>query len=302
VRLRGRRHSGGREADAISHHYDVSNDLYRLLLGPSMTYTCAVWSEPEASLERAQWLKHELVCTKLDLRPGTRLLDCGTGWGTFAIHAARHRGALVTAVTLSEQQVEWARKAVAEAGLTDRVEIRLQDYRDVDDGPYDAISAIGMFEHVGSDVKAYPATMVRLLRPGGRFLHHAVSRPPFRRRRLARPTFLDRYVFPDADLHEIGTIISALQEAGFEARHMESLRDHYPRTIEAWLDRLDAGWDQAVSIVGAGRARVWRLYLAAAQMGLADNRVQIHQVLSVKPDGGRSGFSLVPGEWQAGPG
>ena len=208
----------------------------------------------------------------------------------------------VTAVTLSEQQVDWSRKAVAEAGLADRVEVRYQDYRAVDDGPYDAISSIGMFEHVGSDLDAYPATMFRLLRPGGRFVHHAVSRPPFRRRRLARPTFLDRYVFPDADLHEIGTIVSAIQGAGFEARHMESLRDHYPPTIAAWLANLDARWDEAVSLVGAGRARVWRLYLAAAELGMADNRIQIHQVVSVKPDRGRSGFSPVPGEWEAVPG
>ena len=302
VRLRGRLHSWGREADAISHHYDVSNEFYELLLGPAMTYTCALWSEPGIDLVRAQWLKHELVCRKLDLRPGMHLLDCGSGWGTMAIHAAREHGVVVTAVTLSEQQVDWSRKAVAEAGLADRVEVRYQDYRAVDDGPYDAISSIGMFEHVGSDLDAYPATMFRLLRPGGRFVHHAVSRPPFRRRRLARPTFLDRYVFPDADLHEIGTIVSAIQGAGFEARHMESLRDHYPPTIAAWLANLDARWDEAVSLVGAGRARVWRLYLAAAELGMADNRIQIHQVVSVKPDHGRSGFSPVPGDWEAVPG
>jgi cyclopropane-fatty-acyl-phospholipid synthase len=242
------------------------------------------------------------VSRKLDLRPGMHLLDCGSGWGMMAIHAAREHGVTVTAVTLSEQQVEWSRKAVAEAGLADRVEVRYQDYRAVDDGPYDAISSIGMFEHVGSDLHAYPATMFRLLRPGGRFVHHAVSRPPFRRRRLARPTFLDRYVFPDADLHEIGTIVSAIQGAGFEARHMESLRDHYPPTIAAWLANLDARWDEAVSLVGVGRARVWRLYLAASQLGMTDNRIQIHQVVSVKPDHGRSGFSPVPGDWEAVPG
>jgi cyclopropane-fatty-acyl-phospholipid synthase len=297
VRLRGRLHSWGREADAISHHYDVSNEFYELLLGPSMTYTCALWSEPGIDLARAQWLKYELVCRKLDLRPGMHLLDCGSGWGGMALHAAREHGVTVTAVTLSELQVEWARKAVAEAGLADRVDIRYQDYRAVDDGPYDAISSIGMFEHVGSDLARYPATMFGLLRPGGRFVHHAVSRPPFRRRRLARPTFLDRYVFPDADLHEIGTIVSAIQAAGFEARHMESLRDHYPPTISAWLDNLEGRWDEAVSLIGEGRARVWQLYLAAAQLGLTDNRVQIHQVVAVRPDHGRSGFSRQPGDW-----
>jgi cyclopropane-fatty-acyl-phospholipid synthase len=297
VKLRGRFHSSARDKEAVSHHYDVSNDFYELLLGETMMYSCALWSDPDADLDRAQTAKIELVCRKLDLQPGMRLLDAGCGWGTLAIHAARHYGVSVTAITLSEEQAAYARKRVAEAGLDHQIDLRVQDYRTIQDGAFDVVAAVGLLEHVGSDLPNYPATMFRLLRPGGRFFHHAISRPPFRKKRFPKPTFINSYVFPDADLHEIGHIVSAFQEAGFEVRHVETLRDHYVHTLGCWIDRLEDHWGEAVALIGVGNARVWKLYMTAAILGFEENRLQIHHVLSVKPDSGRSGMSLVPGDW-----
>ena len=295
VRLRGRRHTKGRDAAAIAHHYDVSNSFYRLVLGPSMTYSCAVWEEPDAGLEAAQDAKHELVCRKLGLQPGLRLLDVGCGWGAMVAHAARHHGVTAVGVTVSKQQVEWAAKQIAEQGLAERVQVRLQDYRDVDDGPYDAISSIGMFEHVGrSQLETYFSRLFTLLAPGGRLLNHGISRPPFRRSLISRPGFFDRFVFPDGELHEIGSVLSVIQEADFEARHVEGLREHYALTLRAWTSNLDAGWDQAVADVGEARARIWRLHLAGSALNFEANRTQVHQVLAVRPDGGRSGLPLRP--------
>ena len=183
ARLHGLRHSRERDVAAIAHHYDVSNAFYRLVLGPSMTYSCAVWSSPDDTLEAAQAAKHELICRKLGLREGMRLLDVGCGWGGMVLHAARHHGVEAVGVTLSREQAEWGRKAVAEAGLADRVQIREQDYRDVRDGPFDAISSIGMFEHVGSATGPVLPADRRLLRPEGRLLNHGISRPAARRSR-----------------------------------------------------------------------------------------------------------------------
>ena len=294
VRLRGRLHSRERDSKAVAHHYDVSNSFYELLLGPTMTYTCAVFEDPEDSLEQAQTAKYELVCRKLGLEPGMRILDAGCGWGSMAIYAAQRFGVSVVGVTISQMQVDLARKRVAEVGLTDQVEIRLQDYRDVDDGPFDAISAIGILENIGSQLHVYVRTMHGLLRPGGRFLHHAISRPPGRKALFERPTLLSRYVFPDADLHEIGTVVSAIQAAGLEARHMESLRDHYVITLRHWLSNLEAHWEAAVVEAGLGTARIWRLYLAAALLGFPANRIQVHQVLAVRPCDGSSAMPLRP--------
>lgn len=295
VRLRGRRHTKARDAAAISHHYDLSNAFYRLVLGPSMTYSCAVWEHPGTGLEAAQHAKHELVCRKLGLRPGLRLLDVGCGWGTLVSHAARHHGVTAVGITVSERQVEWASKHIAEQGLAERVQVRYQDYRDVDDGPYHAISSVGMFEHVGrSQLETYFSDLFSLLVPGGRLLNHGISRPPFRRSLVSRPSFFERYVFPDGELHEVGSVVSMIQEAGFEARHVESLREHYPLTLRAWVSNLEAGWDEAVAEVGQARARIWRLHLAASALNFEANRTQVHQVLAVRPDGGRSGMPLRP--------
>jgi len=295
ARLRGRRHSRERDAAAIAHHYDVSNAFYRMVLGPSMTYSCAVWADPRVSLEEAQAAKHELVCRKLDIRPGTRLLDVGCGWGGMAMHAASRHEARVVGVTISTRQAEWARKAVAEAGLADRVEIRLQDYRDVRDGPFDAISSIGMFEHVGlSQLGVYFRRLFSLLRPGGRLLNHGISRPPSRRARFSRHSFIDAYVFPDGELHEVGSVVSAMQRAGFEARHVESLREHYALTLRAWVGNLEANWEAAVAEVGTARARIWRLYMAASALNFEAGSTQVHQVLAVRHVAGESGLPLRP--------
>jgi cyclopropane-fatty-acyl-phospholipid synthase len=306
ARLSGRRHSKGRDAQTIAHHYDVSNRFYELVLGPSMTYSCAVWPRPDATLEEAQAAKYELICRKLDLREGMRLLDVGCGWGGMAMHAAKHHGVSVVGVTVSSRQVEWAQKAMADAGLADWVEIRFQDYRDVRDGPYDAISSIGMFEHVGlRNLGLYFRRLHRLLRPGGRLLNHGISRParqgvatragvPVTPSRLSRRSFIDRYVFPDGELHELGAVISTMQAAGFEVRHVESLREHYALTLRAWVTNLEANWDDAVAEVGAPRARIWRLYMAASALNFEAGRTQVHQVLAVKSDRGRSGLPLRP--------
>jgi cyclopropane-fatty-acyl-phospholipid synthase len=304
ARLRGRRHSRARDAAAISFHYDVSNDFYRIVLGPSLTYSCAVWTDTTDTLEEAQADKHELVCRKLGLRDGMRLLDIGCGWGGMVLHAARHHGVHAVGVTLSRPQAELARARVREAGLADRVEIRAVDYRDVDDGPYDAVSSIGMFEHVGlSQLAEYFARCYALVAPEGRFLNHGISRPAHRAGSnplrsywpSLRRTFIERYVFPDGELHEIGTVVSAVQAAGFEVRHVESLREHYARTLRCWVDNLESEWDAAVGLVGAGRARVWRLYMAAAALGFERDTHQVHQVLATRTTSdGSSGLPLRP--------
>jgi cyclopropane-fatty-acyl-phospholipid synthase len=297
VRLRGRRHSKARDAAAVSHHYDVSNAFYRLVLGPSLTYSCAVWHDPDDTLEAAQANKYELICRKLDLRPGMRLLDVGCGWGGMVMHAAQNHGAQAVGITISRQQAELAEKRVAEAGLSDQVQIRVQDYREVADGPYDGISSIGMFEHVGeARLAEYFECLRRLVRPEGRLLNHGISRPArSEKARLPRRSFINRYVFPDGELHEVGRVISITQDAGFEVRHVESLREHYALTLRRWVANLEAHWDEAVAEVGAPRARVWRLYMAGSAIGFEAGRTQIHQVLSVprEPSGG-SGVPLRP--------
>jgi cyclopropane-fatty-acyl-phospholipid synthase len=306
--LEGFRHSKGRDADAIHHHYDVSNRFYELVLGPSMTYSCAVWSgADDDTLESAQAAKYELICRKLDLRDGMRLLDVGCGWGGMAMHAARHHGVRSVGVTLSRRQFEYAQKAVAEAGLADRVEVRLQDYRAVRDGPFDAISSIGMFEHVGlRNLSVYFRRLHDLLVPRGRLLNHGISRParviaqPGRRRprtpsRLGRRSFVGRYVFPDGELHEVGAVISAMQGAGFETRHDENLREHYGLTLRAWVENLERSWDEAVAEVGPERARIWRLYMAASALNFEAGSIQVHQVLGIRPRRGDSGMPLRPG-------
>lgn len=296
ARLRGRRHSRDRDAAAISHHYDVSNAFYRLVLGPSMTYSCAVFRSPADTLEEAQANKYELICRKLGLAPGMRLLDVGCGWGGMAMHAAAHHGVRAVGVTISRRQADLAEKRAAEAGLSEQVEIRVQDYRDVDDGPFDAVSSIGMFEHVGeARLAEYFGRLRALLHPEGRLLNHGISHPPGHKARLPRRSFINRYVFPDGELHEVGRVVSLVQQSGFEVRHLEALREHYGLTLRRWVANLEAAWDEAVAEVGEARARVWRLYMAGSAVNFEAGRTQVHHVLATPAtDDGRSGMALRP--------
>jgi cyclopropane-fatty-acyl-phospholipid synthase len=248
-----------------------------------MTYSCAYWTQSAENLDVAQYAKCDLIARKLGLTEGMRVLDVGCGWGTFALHAARNYGAQVVGITLSRQQAEYAEKRMTDAGVGESVQIRVQDYRDVDDGPYDAISSIGMAEHVGAAMlPGYAARMFALLRPRGRLLNSAISRRPGGPLAFSKRSFIDRYVFPDGELEPMATMIEALEGANFEVRDVESMREHYARTLRAWVSNLEAHWDEAVSCSSAGRARVWRLYMAGSALAFAANRLGLNQVLAVK--------------------
>lgn len=292
---RGLRHSKRRDAQAISHHYDVSNTFYEMVLGPSMTYTCAVYPTMDASLETAQEGKYELVSRKLGLEPGMRLLDVGCGWGGMVMHAAEHHGVKALGVTLSRRQAEWAQKTIADRGLVDQAEVRFLDYRDVPESGFDAVSSIGLTEHVGRrQLSSYFTTLASKLRPQGRLLNHCITRTTTKEPARAG-SFIDRYVFPDGELTGVGTIVSAMQDNGFEPRHEENLREHYAMTLRDWGKNLDDNWDAAVAEVGVQRARVWKLYMAASQVGFDLNSVQLHQVLGVRLQAdGTAGFPLRP--------
>ncbi|POX54350.1 cyclopropane-fatty-acyl-phospholipid synthase family protein [Streptomyces sp. Ru72] len=301
-RVRGHLHTRRTDKRAISHHYDVGNDFYEIVLGPSMVYSCAYWESPDGTLEDAQRDKLELVCRKLDLKPGQRLLDVGCGWGSMAVHAAREHGVSVVGVTLSQEQAAYARKRVADEGLTDRVEIRVQDYRDVADGPYDAISSIGMAEHVGAErYLEYARVLHALLKPGGRLLNHQIARRPEQdESAYSVDAFIDAYVFPDGELAPIGTTVTQLERAGFEVRDVEALREHYGLTLRRWVANLEAEWVRAQALTSPGRARVWRLYMAASALAFERNRIGVNQVLAVRtPDSGGSGMPLRARTWGA---
>jgi cyclopropane-fatty-acyl-phospholipid synthase len=296
---RGRRHSLTRDAQAVSHHYDVGNDFYEMFLGPSMTYSCARFVDSTSTLEMAQEAKHELVCRKLglDARRGMKLLDVGCGWGSLALHAASRYGAKVVGITLSQAQVDMARDRVAAAGLGDEIEIRLQDYRNLKGEHFDAISSVGMFEHVGTERTAeYFTTLWGLLGPGGRLLNHAISTSGGSK--IKSRSFIGRYVFPDGELIDVGQVVLAMQRAGFELRDVESLREHYSKTLRAWVQNLQARWEDAVASVGVRRARVWLLYMAASANGFDDGGLSVHQVLGVRPSaGGSSGMRATRRSW-----
>jgi cyclopropane-fatty-acyl-phospholipid synthase len=293
------RHSKQRDAEVISHHYDVGNDFYRLVLGESMTYSCARFADDGVGLDEAQAAKHELISRKLGLhqRRGMRVLDVGCGWGSMAMHAAREHGAEVVGITISREQAELARRRVADAGLAGSVEIRLQDYRDVSGEPFDAISSIGMFEHVGKRRMAeYFSTLRALLAPRGRLLNHAIS--SVGGSRISSRSFIYRYVFPDGELIDVGEVALAMEAAGFEVRDVESLREHYALTLRQWVANLQREWGRAVELVGEGRARVWLLYMAASAIGFEDGGLGIHQVLGVAPDDdGGSGMPRTRRDW-----
>ncbi|MCO1660931.1 SAM-dependent methyltransferase [Pseudonocardia humida] len=293
ARPRGKLHSKRRDRKVISHHYDVSNRFYEWVLGPSMAYTCAAYPSADATLEEAQAAKHELVAQKLALEPGMRLLDVGCGWGGMVMHAAAEHGVKALGVTLSRNQAEWAQAEIQRRGLGALAEVRHLDYRDAPQEQFDAISSIGLTEHIGkSELSGYFRRLVARLRPEGRLLNHCITQPHTPPRRRLDP-FIRRYVFPDGQLEPIGLLISEMNDAGFEVRHEENLREHYALTLAAWGANLEDNWDAAVAEVGVGRARVWRLYMAACRLGFERNNIQLHQVLGVKLGArGESGFPL----------
>jgi len=302
VVMSGARHSRRRDKQAVSQHYDVGNDFYRIVLGHSMAYSCAYWTSTDAGygLADAQRDKLDLICRKLDLKPGMRLLDVGCGWGSLALHAAREYGVHVVGITLSTEQADYARKQVAEAGLTEQIDIRVQDYRDLDDGPFDAISSVGMAEHVGAGpYREYASILYGQLKRGGRLLNHQISaiRPEPKSKDR---TFIDAYVFPDGELAPVGTTVSLLEEAGFEVRDVQALREHYARTLRAWVANLEAHWSTAVRLTSAGRARVWRLYMAASALAFEQARIGVNQVLCVKAHrNGASDMAATRAGWLA---
>ena len=299
VRLHGALHSRRRDAAAISHHYDVGNDFYRLLLDESMTYSCAYWTaDPSQSytLADAQVDKYALIETKLGLKPGARLLDVGCGWGGMLIHAATHHDITGVGITLSREQASLGRARVAAAGLADRIEIRLCDYREVD-GTFDAISSIGMAEHVGAAAfSSYAAKLHGLLVDGGRLLNHQISKPA-KNGPATHSAFIERYIFPDGELLPIGTVLGALELAGFEVRDVESLRENYTLTLLEWLKNLRTHRDEMVQLVGAERTRTWELYIAGSAAAFDAGRIGIHQTLATKTVEGRSGLARIREQW-----
>ncbi|MFY9774713.1 MAG: cyclopropane-fatty-acyl-phospholipid synthase family protein, partial [Trebonia sp.] len=279
----GRIHSKRRDANSISHHYDVSNRFYEWVLGPSMAYTCACYPTQDATLEEAQEYKFDLVARKLALKPDMRLLDVGCGWGGMVMHASREYGVKALGVTLSEQQALWAQQEIKKAGLEDLAEVRHLDYRDVPETDFDAVSSIGLTEHIGKqNVPGYFSFLNGKLKVGGRMLNHCITRSDNTGPSIRKEGFINRYVFPDGELEGPGWLMSVMNDHGFEIRHEENLREHYAKTLAGWGANLDAHWHEAVEEVGQGTARVWRLYMAGSRLGFDHNIVQLHQILGVK--------------------
>ena len=283
LRLRGERHTPGRDRRAVSYHYDAGNAFFQLFLGPSMTYSCAYFKGGAQTLEEAQQAKLGLVCTKLGLREGERVLDVGCGWGSFAIHAARHYGVSVLGVTLSEEQVRLGRELVEAAGVADRVTLRLADYRELSGEQFDAISSIGMVEHVGEErIDLYMRTLQGLLRPGGRLLNHGIAKlMDFDTK--DEGAFSERFVFPDGVPLPLSRIAQAMERTGLVVRHVEGLPEDFARTLTYWIDSYESRYDEAVRLAGAERARVWKLYLRAARAGFTTGWASVYQVLASKP-------------------
>ncbi len=280
LRLRGQRHTIARDRRAVRHHYDVGNDFFALFLDRSMTYSCAYFQGGAQTLEEAQEAKVELVCKKLALQEGERALDVGCGWGSFVIHAASRHGVNAVGITLSEHQAAFARQRASEAGVADRVEFRVADYREVSDGPFDAIASIGMVEHVGVEqIDVYARRLHGLLRPGGRLLNHGIAKL----KDLDTPdegAFSERFVFPDGVPLSLSRIQQALERAGLVTRHVEGLPADYERTLGCWIESFDAHWDDAVRLAGIERARIWRLYLRAGRQAFQTGWASVYQVLA----------------------
>jgi cyclopropane-fatty-acyl-phospholipid synthase len=278
LRPRGKRHTEVRDVRAVRHHYDVSNDFFALFLDDSMTYSCGIFSRGARTLEEAQEQKLELICTKLGLQPGHRVLDVGCGWGSFAIHAAANHGVEVVGITLSDPQAELARRRAAKAGVAERVDIRVLDYRELGGERFDAIASIGMVEHVGEEqIDIYAQRLANLLRPGGALLNHGIAR--FRHADPPAGPFSERYVFPDAEPLHLSRVLLALERAGLVTEHMEGFAADYAETLRHWARRLDERLGEARRLAGVERTRVWRLYLRAARSGFETGFTSVYQVL-----------------------
>jgi cyclopropane-fatty-acyl-phospholipid synthase len=279
ARLSGRLHAPGRDRAAISHHYDLGNDFYELILDPHMAYSCGWWADGVTTLEEAQRAKLDMVCRKLDLSPGTRMLDVGCGWGSLVLHAAEEYGAKVTGVTISKEQHDFVTRRARERGLDHLVTVRLRDYRKVDDGPYDAVSSIEMGEHVGEEnYPTYLGILHRNLRPGGRLVLQQMSRG---RVAPGGGAFIESYIAPDMTMRPLHHTLAHLAGIGFEVREVVAMREHYARTIDAWAATLERRWDEAVALVGVGWARVWRLYMAGSALAFEENRMGVDHIVAV---------------------
>jgi cyclopropane-fatty-acyl-phospholipid synthase len=278
LHLRGRKHTTERDREAVRHHYDVGNEFFSLFLDESMTYSCAIFSRGAKTLAAAQDTKLELVCTKLGLQPGQRVLDVGCGWGSFVMHAASRHGVEAVGITLSEPQAELARQRVADAGLEDKVEIRVQDYRELAGENFDAVASIGMVEHVGeAQIDLYAEQLASMLRPGGRLLNHGISR--LRHGSVEGGAFSERYVFPDGETLHVSRVILALERAGFITQHVEEFGADYAETLRNWIRNLDDNLERAEELAGPERLRVWRLYMRAARNGFEIDFTSVYQVL-----------------------
>ncbi len=291
ARLRGRLHSLRRDRDAISHHYDLSNDFYATILDPHMAYSCAYFTSDDAgyTLEDAQRDKLDLVCRKLGLVEGARHLDIGCGWGSMSLHAAEHYGVHVVGVTLSAEQRDFVQARIEERGLQGRVEVRLQDYRDVADGPFDTVSSIEMGEHVGErNYAAFTEQIHQLLRPGGRMLIQQMSRTT----KPGGGPFIESFIAPDMHMRPVGETVALVERAGLEVRDVHALREHYVWTVAAWYATFEASWDKLVAMVGEEVARVWRLYLVGGALAFEEGRMGVDQILAVKPS--REGRGTMP--------
>ncbi|WP_043838480.1 MULTISPECIES: cyclopropane-fatty-acyl-phospholipid synthase family protein [unclassified Amycolatopsis] len=289
ARLRGKLHTLGRDRSAISHHYDLSNAFYQLLMDDSMAYSSGYWSDT-ADLARAQHDKLELICRKLGLRPGMRLLDVGCGWGSLLVHAAKHHGVEAVGVTISAEQVQHVKTRLAQHDLDDRVEVRRQDYRELAGESFDAVASVEMGEHVGEEnYPTYASTLYRMLKPTGRLLLQQMSRGAVA---PGGGAFIERYIAPDMTMRPLSRTLGHLETAGFEIRDVHALREHYVPTVRAWADTLERHWDEAVALIGEAGARVWRLYLVGGALAFEENRMGVDQILAVRPDA--TGRSALP--------
>ena len=301
-RIRGKQHSLERDRRAVTFHYDVANDFYRLWLDPRMVYSCAYFISQDDDLDAAQECKLDYLCRKLRLRPGQRLLDIGCGWGALVIHAAKHFGVRAEGLTLSEPQAEWARARIAETGLINEATIDLRDYREISsDGSqcYDAIVSVGMAEHVGREkLPDYFSAAHRALKPGGVFLNQAIGEGVVARPDNRDGSFIEQYVFPGGDIPPLPIMLRAAESAGFEIRDVENLREHYALTLRHWLRRLEMHHAEALSFVDEATYRVWRLYLAGSAHGFRRGHIAVYQTLLAKLDSsGQTELPLTREDW-----